>query len=200
MIMKDSDKKLIIYAFVMALIFSEIWSPVAEYEDYYEVSTNGNVRSLDRMKDGPFGSSYEFKGRLLKLQLSHGYQVVGLYDGKSQKTKRISRLVAKAFLPEYSESLHVDHRKGNRSDNRSCSLRMTTREQNCRAFNLPRKATSSIYRGVSWASNVNKWRARISPDKKSIHIGLFENERDAAIAWNLMAKQLGYFPESFNII
>lgn len=48
-----------------------------------------------------------------------------------------------------------------------------------------KNTTSSIYKGVDRKNN--KWRARIKKDYKEIHLGLFENEKDAAIIYNLKA-------------
>jgi hypothetical protein len=46
---------------------------------------------------------------------------------------------------------------------------------------------SSKYRGVSWCKKSNKWKAQIKYDGKRQHLGVFENEENAANAYNLAA-------------
>lgn len=56
---------------------------------------------------------------------------------------------------------------------------------------LPKKKTphSSSYRGVSFSRASQKWRAGIQVNGKSINLGEFKKEKDAANAYNLAAKQ-----------
>ena len=56
---------------------------------------------------------------------------------------------------------------------------------------------TSEYRGVSWKANVRKWFASLS-DKdcnhgKSLHIGTYTSEMDAALAYDATCKRLGLF-------
>jgi hypothetical protein len=44
--------------------------------------------------------------------------------------------------------------------------------------------------GVSWKKQANKWKAGFRHNNKQIHIGLFENEKDAARAVNWKCKEL----------
>ena len=53
-------------------------------------------------------------------------------EGK-QKSFRVHRLVAQAFLPNYSEELVVDHINGVRDDNRLENLAMKTQQENIQA-------------------------------------------------------------------
>ena len=49
---------------------------------------------------------------------------------------------------------------------------------------------SSKYKGVSWYSSRNKWYSYIHFNYEKIHIGYFENEKEAALAYNKKAKEL----------
>ena len=75
----------------------------------------------------------------------------------------------------------VDHINGVRSDNRWVNLRLASNRQN-QQNSRSAKNSSSQYVGVSWDRKSNKWHAYISPDKKLIHLGYYEQELDAAIA------------------
>ena len=52
-----------------------------------------------------------------------------------------------------------------------------------------KKPKSSIYKGVSFLSRVKQWRAAIQADGKSINLGNFLNEKEAARAYNKAAKK-----------
>ena len=46
---------------------------------------------------------------------------------------------------------------------------------------------TSKYFGVGWCKKINKWRARIILNKKEKHIGYFDKEIDAVLAYNKIA-------------
>ncbi len=48
-----------------------------------------------------------------------------------------------------------------------------------------KKNLSSKFRGVSWDKSTRKWRAQIRMNKKTIYLGIFKNETEAAKAYNL---------------
>ena len=89
----------------------------------------------------------------------------------------------------------VDHINRNKLDNRKENLRictMTESNRNRGPIYFKHKANiNSKYKGVDW--NKNKWRATIEVDRKKIHLGRFDNEQDAAMAYNEAAKK--YFGE-----
>ena len=141
-----------------------------------------------------------FKDNRLERQFGgrhgRGYRQIDI----GGKMFHVHRLVAKAFLDDYSEDLQVDHRSGNGSDNRPENLRMVTSRQNSRAFNRPTKGASSRFRGVCWHKAAQMWAAQTNVDGKNKHIGLFDDEEEAALAWNAAATEDGYAPEAMNII
>ena len=112
---------------------SEIWRPVVGYEEYYEVSNMGRVRSFDRVTGSGYGSTRVVKGRILKeLNHGNGYMCVNLFKDKKQKQFLIHRLVAQAFVPNPNNLPEVDHINTVRNDNRSENLRWVTISQNHR--------------------------------------------------------------------
>lgn len=81
----------------------------------------------------------------------------------------------------------VDHANGNGLDNRRSNIRGCTYSEN-NANRIIRSATASQYKGVCWHKRAKRWHARIIKDKQVFSLGLFDTERDAAIAYNAAAK------------
>ncbi len=81
----------------------------------------------------------------------------------------------------YQDFADSDHINRNGLDNRRCNLRPATGSQN--GWNTgKRKDNTSGYKGVYW--DRKKWRARIKVNGKPIHLGLFDDIKDAARAYN----------------
>lgn len=80
----------------------------------------------------------------------------------------------------------VDHINHNGLDNRRQNIRIATSQEN--HFNRRTLAIStSQYKGVSWNRNLKKWKSRITINGKETHIGYFDKEIDAAIAYDKVA-------------
>jgi len=82
----------------------------------------------------------------------------------------------------------VDHINGNGLDNRECNLRPASRSQNA-ANRGPQKNNTSGYKGVYWHAKMKKWRAMIMVKPKLKSLGLFDDIKDAANAYNEAAKK-----------
>ena len=87
------------------------------------------------------------------------------------------------------DHLYVDHINHNGLDNRKANLRTATHRQNSYNRINFRKNPSSKYNGVSWKKRTKKWNVQISYDGKSKTIGSFDNEIDAAKAYDKAAKK-----------
>ena len=110
----------------------------------------------------------------------------------------VHRLIALAFIDNYSDELEVDHINGDPSDNRTKNLRMVTHRENLRSYQRPRIGCSSKYRGVSLRKDTGKWAAYIMIDYHRLAIGCFDSEHEAAIAYNEKAIEIGFSPEALN--
>lgn len=99
---------------------NEIWKDVVGYEEYYQVSTLGRVRSKTRKKwNGKV--FYDLPGRLLKMsENGDGYLVVHLYtEDKKRRTVKVGRLVAEHFMKPSGDpdKTYITRKNGVRTDN-----------------------------------------------------------------------------------
>jgi hypothetical protein len=104
----------------------------------------------------------------------------GFYAYRTENRKRISMHRQILNAPP---GMHCDHINHNGLDNRKANLRLCTPQQN--SFNQhPRFNSTSKYKGVSWSREARKWRADIKHNGRTIYIGYFEDEAEAAIAYD----------------
>jgi hypothetical protein len=107
------------------------WKPVVGYEGYYEVSNAGEVRSVDRYVKHPHGGVMLRKSKTMKTNKNkYGYVDVRLGKEGVEKAHLIHRLVAMAFLDNAEDKPQVNHKNGNKSDNRLENLEWATLSEN----------------------------------------------------------------------
>lgn len=100
-------------------------------------------------------------------------------------------IMARVIMGLEDKGLLIDHKDRNGLNNQKSNLRLCTKQQN--NFNkTPHKTSTSKYLGVCLEKRLKnrKWRATITHNYKQIPLGRFENEQDAAAAYNLKAKEL----------
>jgi hypothetical protein len=151
---------------------NEIWKDVVDYEESYQVSNLGRVKSL----------KYNRK-KILKLSLcGRGYLQVNLTKNNISKTTKVHKLVAIAFLNHIpcGMTLVVDHINNNQTDNRVDNLQIITQKEN--SLKSHRKY-SSKYVGVCWDKQEYKWKSQIRINGKLNYLGRFVNEQEASQAY-----------------
>ena len=110
------------------------WKPVKDYEGLYEVSSDGQVKSLERRIHYtlPSGkdSSRLCREKVLRQYEGDRYATVALYDGHGGTTNRVHRLVAEAFCDNPESKPEVNHINGDKLENRAENLEWVTAEEN----------------------------------------------------------------------
>ena len=131
-------------------------------EDYELV---GHIKwGVNMGKNEKAGKHYFVKGITLKPKK---YDVIYLH-----------RIILKAEKGDI-----VDHINGNTLDNRKSNLRICTQLENCRNVKKNKRNTSG-YKGVSFSSNMGKYRAAIKATKgKKIVLGYFDDPSEAHKAY-----------------
>jgi hypothetical protein len=101
----------------------EIWREVDGYEGLYQVSNFGRVKSLPRATTS---------GKILKIQINpkNKYCYVGLCRDNKKASKRVHILVANAFLGTNPNKLQVNHKDGNKANNKVSNLEYCTQSEN----------------------------------------------------------------------
>jgi hypothetical protein len=100
------------------------------------------------------------------------------------KSIRIHRYIMDAQPNQIID--HVDH---NTKNNQTSNLRVSDGTSN--GHNRTKKLnTTSTYYGVHLQNTTNNWIARIGQNSKRIHIGSYKTQVEAAIAYNIKAKEL----------
>jgi len=87
------------------------------------------------------------------------------------------------------KGLVVDHIDRNGLNNRKSNLRLCTPAQNARNRG-PNRNSSSRYKGVSWKKDCNKWYVRIKYEGRSVYLGRYDDETEAATAYDRKAQEL----------
>lgn len=87
------------------------------------------------------------------------------------------------FLMKPPDDMEIDHIDGNRLNNQRSNLRFANSSQN-KCNRGPRKDCKSGFKGVSWHKQLNKWTARIQTNKKNVYLGVFNDIKDAILAYN----------------
>jgi len=121
----------------------EIWKTIDGFENKYQVSNLGRVRSVNRIIKDAIGRKRCLKGKLLAFAYNKGYPFVTLWSGSEQKriSKFVSRLVAQAFIPNPYNLPFVNHIDENPKNNHVSNLEWCTVAYNI-AYNGAMKRTS----------------------------------------------------------
>lgn len=147
----------------------EQWKVIEGYEDYYEISNHGNVRSLDRTVEYVNGRVCKYKSRIKSTTLKKtGYVHIVLSKDNIDKSFSIHRLVAKTFIlnPENKET--VNHKDGIKTNNHVNNLEwnsMTENNQHAIDIGLVNNKGENNGRSKLTQKEVDEIRAKYIPYK-----------------------------------
>ncbi|MGH0943809.1 AP2/ERF family transcription factor [Bacillus mycoides] len=121
----------------------------------------------------------------------------GSVDGKTQikvrswldKKKNIYKSLQNFILNNNSKEKVITFMDGNQLNFQKENLKITNRKHVSRK-RKGNNNSSSKYKGVSWDKSREKWRAAIMSNGKTMHLGRYDNEDDAALAYNEAAIEL----------
>ena len=134
------------------------WRDCKGYEGHYQVSNEGDVRTLDWMGTG--------KIKELKLRKQEGYMFTTFIDNGMNVNKRVHRLVAEAFIPNPNNYPCINHKNEIRDDNRVENLEWCTVKYNDN-YGMHNKRLSESLTGRNFTPEHCK---KISESKLSRHL------------------------------
>ena len=137
----------------------------------YNRENNETARSIIDLDDVEKCKKY-------KWGLSNGY--VASRWCKAQK-KAVATILHR-YIMECPIGKEVDHKNGNKLDNRKSNLRICGRGENQR--NMRATGKTSIYKGVHWYEKAKAWRVKLTHDGRELVSCIFECEIAAANAYN----------------
>jgi hypothetical protein len=110
----------------------EIWKDIQGYEELYQVSNLGNVRSKDRrVVNHKSGSTRICAGMLMTAwDNGNGYLVVSLNKQRKRKNHYVHRLVATAFVENPDSKKYINHIDFDTRNNRALNLEWCTQKEN----------------------------------------------------------------------
>lgn len=151
--------------------------------NHYEIKDNICIATMSTGVKHIFDAEDYEKVKNISWFLTHKGYIYGIYN---KKQIFIHQLITDFKYPM------IDHKNGNKLDNRKSNLRPATKSQN--AMNRhSRKSNKSGYLGVYWDKDRNKWVAKIGINRKTLNLGAYIHIDDAVKA-RLKAEKI-YFKE-----
>lgn len=116
-------------------IEGEEWRNVCGYEGRYSASSFGRIKSLKRivskMNMWGFVSDFIVNEKIIQATINeHGYLIFNLRKDNKSDTVRVHRIAALAFIPNPKNKRTINHKNGNKLDNRIVNLEWATHSEN----------------------------------------------------------------------
>lgn len=111
-------------------LMDEFWKQIKGFEGVYEVSTLGQIRSLDRPQRVRGNGISMQKGQILKQWKQGNYMYCDLRLPGIKQKARVHVVVLEAFICARPIGMIACHNNGDSTDNRLCNLRWGTYKDN----------------------------------------------------------------------
>lgn len=110
---------------------TEIWRPIRGVNDCYYISNLGRVKSGGRWVNHSKKGIRFVREKILKQYAKpNGYMSIGIYLNKNIKTFYVHRLVAINFIDNPLIKGEVNHKDGDKTNNKVCNLEWVTKSEN----------------------------------------------------------------------
>lgn len=124
--------------------------------------------------------------RWITLKGKHTHYAHRMIQPDGTKASRTSTLMHRQIL-NVLKGMVVDHIDGNGLNNTRANMRICTYSENLGYQRTLRKNKTSRFKGVSWNTQNEHWVSNIQVNKKYMHIGAFDDETEAAKAYDAMS-------------
>jgi len=136
------------------------------------------------------------------IKLNHGFETIVDDNDYEELSQSVWHIDNKGYARTNNTRMHrnimkiedsniqVDHRNGDKLDNRRQNIRLCTSQQN--AFNRRKTNNKFGFKGVSECKKkkAKKWIARIGFNGERVFLGRYFSIEDAARAYDRKAKEL----------
>lgn len=157
----------------------EKWIDIKGYENSYQISSKGRVKTKKRRKAIRSSGDRFTKERIHNEYLNNdGYPMAKLSANGKIKRYLIHRIVASHFISDIKDGLVVNHIDGNRRNNNVSNLEVVSHFDNIRHGRTNKSATSK-YIGVFYDKQTEKWRAQLCFEGIRYSLGRHKTEEEA---------------------
>lgn len=156
-------------------IRNEIWKDIENYVGLYQISNMGRVKSLIKSKRNSLGDL------IMNAKVSKkGYRLISLLKEDRLKSFRICRLVGIHFIANPENRGTINHKKGNKLDDRAGELEWNTLSENSK------HSFSILNRVSSMKGKMSKKRKRVQQlTLDGILINTFDSQMEAGKTLNI---------------
>lgn len=135
----------------MELRVSEEWRDIIGYEGWYQVSSEGRIKSVDRLVRHRKGF-VKLPEKILNPSRHYaGYLIISLYKNRQRKACFVHRLVAGAFIENSDANVkrEVNHKDKDRTNNRTANLEWVSPAENAQHAYLTRSSIKGSTRKLT---------------------------------------------------
>lgn len=188
-----------------------LWKPVVGFESEYEVSNEGTVRS-----NGVYREHHKGKIKATNKTPTSDYFYVKLSKDSKMWNRSVHRLVAEAFVPKPPNATMVNHKNGDKTDNRAENLEWVTcsenhrhayktglrdaRAQYNRFVGSKKRDTVSKFHNVCFDKSRGKWKGSLKHKGKILGQKRFDTEIEAALFVNYLINHFKLKDRPLNVV